>query len=236
MLVSIVIPTYNNWELTKDCLDSIKNKTEVNHEIIVVDNNSTDETVERLKRASEIKLITNTCNLGFAKASNQGVKIARGSLILFLNNDTIATRNCLSKMVEMMKVEEKAGVVGNKLLFPETNLIQHAGVVLNNGKPAHIHYQEPASLPEANVRKEYPAVTGACLLTLRDLFLKMGGFDEKFVNGYEDVDLCLRVREAGFRVLYCPDSVVYHYGSVTEGRHSCEQENLDYFLNKWQSY
>ncbi|KXS41804.1 MULTISPECIES: glycosyltransferase family 2 protein [unclassified Candidatus Frackibacter] len=233
MLVSIVIPTHNNWDLTQACLNSIKVNTKVNYEIIVVDNCSTDGTRSNLKAFSKVRAIHNDHNMNFAKASNQGTRQAKGKFVLFLNNDTIATEGWLNKLLKVITSQDKIGVVGSKLLFPDSNLIQHAGIVLHNGKPGHIYYKKPASLAQANLRQEYPAVTGACMLMLRRRFLKLGGFDERFINGYEDVDLCLRVWEAGFRVVYCPKSIVYHYGSSTEGRHEYEEENLNYFLKKW---
>lgn len=235
MLTSIIIPVYNQWHYTKKCIESIINNTSRTYEIIVIDNGSTDYTKSGLKKYNEINIITNEKNLGYAKACNQGARKAKGDLLLFLNNDTIVTKDWVDKMVKCISSKPDIGVVGCKLLFPETNKIQHAGVVLYNKIPGHIFYNEPGSIPQANIKKYYPAVTGACLLTLKNLYNDVNGFDENYVNGYEDVDYCLKAWETGYKVLYCPDTLIYHYGSVSENRHLLEKENLQYFIQKWKN-
>lgn len=234
MLVSIIIPVFNQWPYTEKCLKSIQQYTTYPHEIIIIDNGSKDETVKELTGNSAIKLLTNPHNLGFARACNQGAKIARGELLLFLNNDTIVTPDWLRSMVNLL-TDSKIGVVGNKLLFPDTNRIQHAGVFLQNKLPGHIYYNQPGNFSESNIKKIYPAVTGACLLTRKILFLEVGGFDETYINGYEDVDYCLKIWEKGYKVIYCPDSIIYHYGSTSTGRHLLEKQNLACFLEKWKN-
>jgi GT2 family glycosyltransferase len=231
--VSIIIPIFNQWSYTSSCLESIEKNTLYPYELIIIDNNSKDNSVNNLLNYKGIELIKNKINTGYAHACNQGAQVAKGELLLFLNNDTIVTRGWLVKMLECLSSNNKIAVVGSKLLFPQNNTIQHAGVVLHGVLPGHIYYKEPGNLSFANIKKYYPAVTGACLLSRKKLFLSLGGFDEKFINGYEDVDYCLRVWENGYKIVYCPESTVYHYGSVSENRHLREKENQEYYKQKW---
>jgi len=239
--ISIIIPVFNKLEFTKQCLDALYEVTP-NHlfELIIVNNASTDGTKEFLnefaKTYPNVKVIHNQENLGFAKACNQGARAAKGKYLVFLNNDTIPLKDWLEEMLKIIETEKNVGIVGSKLLYPN-NTIQHAGVAiadfLQSIYPYHIHRKSPADAPEVNVVKDYQAVTGACMLIPKGLFDRLGGFDEGFLNGYEDVDLCFQVREAGYRVVYTPKSVLYHFESISEGRFKAEKENEKRLQEKW---
>ncbi|HWD93766.1 MAG TPA: glycosyltransferase [Verrucomicrobiae bacterium] len=233
-LVSIVIPVFNRLELTRDCLKALREKTSGNYEVIVVNNASTDGTAEFLneqEKAGAIRHIRNSENTGFAQACNQGAQAARGSLLLFLNNDTQVTPNWLGAMAQAAQ-RPQIGVVGAKLLYAN-NRIQHAGIGFINGIPDHPHRNAAADAPEVNKFRELDMVTGACLMIHRDLYLKLGGFDEIFRNGVEDIDLCLRVRAAGWKVVYEPKATVYHLEGQSEGRFNHVNENLKIFFERW---
>jgi GT2 family glycosyltransferase len=156
-------------------------------------------------------------NLGFAAACNQGARAAQGRLICHLNNDIVAQPGWLARMIA--RLEPDVGIVGARLLFPDGSL-QHAGVATYPVRfgpegigPHHLYWKwSPATLASAQPA-DFDIVTGACLLTPRDLFLELGGFDEVFWNGYEDVDYCLRVRERGLRVVYEPGATLVHFES-----------------------
>ncbi len=235
-VVSIIIPVFNNLTLTQACLESLASVTaNVPHEIIVVDNASTDGTAAYLKdheKNGSLRVITNSSNQGFAHACNQGAQNARSSLLLFLNNDTRVTDGWLKALV---KASEKpnVGVVGAKLLYAN-GTIQHAGIEFINGVPDHPHRHASAGLPAANKSRDLDMVTGACLLTPRNLFLSLGGFDETYRNGVEDVDYCLRVRALGKKVVYEPQSVVYHLEGQSAGRFNHVNENLKIFFDRWK--
>lgn len=238
-LVSIVIPVFNKVEYTKQCIDSLYSTLGLpgnDIEIIIVDNNSTDETKSYLKTLPDcFKVITNNVNLGCGKAMNQGAKIARGKYLVFLNNDTIALPGWLEELINVIETEKNVGMVGCKLLFPD-GTIQHAGVTIDrNLTVAHIYYTFPGDFPDANKFRDYPAVTGACILMKKELFLDVGCYDENYMNSHLDIDLCLKVREKGYRVVYTPNSVLYHYESVSEGRHDHDLECSTYFYNKWKN-
>jgi GT2 family glycosyltransferase/thioredoxin-like negative regulator of GroEL len=235
---SIIIPLFNQVEYTKQCLEAlIQNTPDELYEVIIVDNASTDGTKEFLKSLEgDVKIITNKENLGFAKACNQGAKTAQGGYLVFLNNDTKVLPGWLDELVKCAREDKKRAVVGAKLLYPD-DTIQHAGVAITDSPhpifPYHIHHKKPSNAPEVNVMREYQAVTGACMLVRKDLFEKMGGFDEDFLNGYEDVDLCFRIRENGYKIIYCPESIVYHYESVSDGRFSAVEHNVKRLHQKW---
>jgi len=237
---SIIIPVFNKLKYTKKCIDSLyKSSSLRSFELIVVDNNSSDGTREFLaSRQDNITIITNTNNQGFAKACNQGARAAIGQYVIFLNNDTEVQPGWLDEFVKCCRQNHRIGAVGAKLLYAD-NTIQHAGVAIKNSPhpifPYHIHRGKQADSPEVNKVLEYQAVTGACMLVRRKVFEQIGGFDEEFLNGYEDIDLCFRIGEAGYNVVYCPTSVVYHYESVSSGRFAHANHNIKRLHQKWQN-
>ena len=234
---SIIIPVFNKVELTQQCLTHLAEvTTETSYEVIVVDNDSSDGTAEFLSSLrGDIRVITNHANLGFAKACNQGAAVAKGKYLVYLNNDTIPQLGWLSPLVEEVESYENVAVVGSKLLYPD-NTIQHAGVVFsrNLGTPYHIFQGAHESLPAVNARKEFQAVTAACMLVRKEIFEKVGAFDEDFVNGFEDVDLCLKIRQLGKKVIYQPKSCLYHLESQTSGRKTHDVANGQRLYARWE--
>jgi GT2 family glycosyltransferase len=218
--VSIVIPTFNNLGLTRQCLNSILGNTPQGlYEVIVVDNGSTDGTPAFLKQEEaegRIRAVFMSQNHGFAYGCNQGALAAKCSELLFLNNDTVATSGWLTAMLAAAR-EPEVGIIGAKLLYAN-NTIQHAGIGWINGVPDHPHRHADPLAPEVNTPRELDMVTGACLMIRRDLFLQLAGFDESYRNGVEDIDLCLRVRASGRKVVYEPKAVVYHLEGQSVGR------------------
>jgi len=230
--VSIIIPVFNKVELTRQCLAGIAQHTSgVHYEIIVIDNASSDDTAEFLHRQS-VRVISNKANLGFARACNQGGLAACGNYLLFLNNDTVPTPGWLEALLTAAHKPE-VGVVGAKLLYPDGR-IQHAGIGFINGIPDHPNRFAPADAPEVNQYRELDMVTGACLMIPKELFAKLGGFDESYRNGVEDIDLCLRARTAGFKVVYEPKAVLYHHEGQSAGRFDHVQQNLQLFFARWR--
>jgi glycosyltransferase involved in cell wall biosynthesis/radical SAM superfamily enzyme YgiQ (UPF0313 family)/Tfp pilus assembly protein PilF len=236
VLSSIIIPVFNNLSLTRQCLESIWQNTDVPHEIIVVDNGSTDGTRDylyRLESEGEVRVISNRANLGFAKASNQGARAARGEYLVFLNNDTIVQPGWLSEMAACARKVDKIAAVGARLLYPD-DTIQHAGVAFNDRKFAsHIYNNYDRDHPAVLKEREFQAVTAACALVKKDLFFEVDGFDESYRNGFEDVDLCFKLRQRNYKVVYNPRVVVYHLESKTPGRHDRDIENSRLFKSKW---
>ena len=237
--VSIVMPLFNKAAFTQACLDGLeKTRGNVPFEVILVDNGSTDNTADLLNDVdgkAGYRVIRNGENLGFSRGNNVGAQIARGDYVLFLNNDTVPHTGWLDAMVAELD-DATVGIVGAKLLYPDTGKIQHAGLELVNGVPDHVHRHAAADAPEVNVARDLDMVTGACLLIRKGLFDQLGGFDEAYVNGVEDVDLCLRVRDLGYRVRYVSDAVVDHYEGTSDGRFDHVRPNLERFVKRWNGH
>jgi len=234
-VASVIIPTFNNLDLTRSCLESLaSHPIQTPFELIAVDNASTDGSLEFLReeeKAGNLRLIANSSNEGFARACNQGARAARGVLLLFLNNDTRVTAGWLDAMVRAAE-RQQTGIVGAKLLYADGR-VQHAGIGFINGVPDHPHRHADARAPEVNRFRELDMVTGACLLIRQELFRQLAGFDEIFRNGVEDVDLCLRARAAGWKVVYEPQAVVYHLEGRSAGRFNHAGDNLRIFFERW---
>jgi GT2 family glycosyltransferase/glycosyltransferase involved in cell wall biosynthesis len=241
--VSIIIPVFNHLDLTRQCLRALFAQTPApRHEVIVVDNGSTDGTAEFLRAeesAGRLRAIVNPENAGFARACNQGARAARGNYVVFLNNDTEVQSNWLGALFALGKADPAVAAVGAKLLYPD-GTIQHAGVALADcwdHDPLlafHLFAREKADFPLANQRRVYQAVTAACMLARKSHFDQAGGFDEQFWNGYEDVDLCLRFQERGWLTVYEPASVVIHYESQSGSeRFLRAADNVQRFHRKW---
>ena len=228
-LVSIVIPTRDNWKLLDRCLRSLDERTAYRPlEVLVVDNQSSDpETVRYLAAVEErfrslgARLVPYPHPFHFARMNNEAARHARGEVLLLLNDDTEAIDpEWLSAMLEHAQ-RPQVGAVGARLLFPNDKL-QHAGVVIGiQGKAAHAFWGFPHDHPGyydfARVVRNYSAVTAACLMTRKSVFDEVGGFDEAFAIAYNDIDLCLRLRERGYLVVYTPYALLYHHQSASRG-------------------
>ena len=234
--ISIIIPFRDKVELLKKCAESVLEKTDYsNYELVLVNNGSkepkTFEYLDKIKKNREenVRVIHYNHPFNFPAINNWAVKQTDAPWIFFLNNDiSVINRGWLTAMVEHIQREE-AGAVGAKLLYPNGK-IQHAGVVLGAGKfkdkpcgvAGHSHKYFPQGshgyFEQIDVIRDYSAVTAACMLTKRDLFLKLGGFDaENFAVAWNDVDYCLRLRKKGYLIVYTPYARLYHYESVSRG-------------------
>lgn len=213
--VSIVIPVFNKLELTRRCLETLRAVTDwPDYELIVVDNASTDGTREFLlaeQDAGRLRALLHAENLGFGKACNAGAALARGDHVLLLNNDTEPHRGWLRALVETIERDPSIGMIGARLLYPD-GTVQHAGMTFSERLHTyHVFRGAPGDHPPVLEPRDYPAVTGACVMLPRLLWQELGGLDESYRHYVEDVDLCMRVWEAGRRVHYCPESVVTHF-------------------------
>lgn len=216
---AVIIPTYNGGALTTTCLTSLlaSPPERCQWQIVVVDDGSSDNTPRSLARfGSQIEIVRLPTNTGFARACNAGAKAADAcDYLVFLNNDTLPVAGWLDALVDEIKTDDRIGAVGAKLLFPG-GLVQHAGVTIGqDGWPHHLYAGFDGEHPAVNRPKAVAAVTAACMLVRRGEFEELGGFDTAFHNGYEDIDLCLRLGRRGKVIRYCPTSVLYHLESVT---------------------
>ena len=232
--VSIVIPVYNGATMTRECLDALIDQ-EIDAEIVVIDDASTDETEVLLSSyGDKISVLRNETNRGFAATCNRGAAASSGELVVFLNNDTRPEPGWLRALCRHAEKHPEAAVVGSKLLFPDGR-IQHAGVAFGpTSVPFHIYYGLPGDHPATSHWRRLQAVTAACMLVRREVFDAVGGFDEGFVNAAEDVDLCLRIGELGEEIHYCPDARIQHLESATRGRQDRTRQSDTLFLQRWK--
>ena len=236
---SIVIPVYNELDYTLDCLRAISEFTAPAYEVVVIDNASTDGTAQALSAIANLTVISNSENIGFGRACNQGAEHSSGEYVVFLNNDTLPQPGWLGSLIACAERHADAGVVGSRLIFPQTDEIQSAGVRFGRYLLPEDEYQNfPVDAPEVSVDQEVEALCGASILIKRSLFQSYSGFDERFLNGLEDVDFCLRLRKNNQRNMLCAGSNVLHYKSATEGRFGLEKDraNVSLFHEKWHPY
>lgn len=238
-ILSVIIPVYGQWAFTRDCLTSLaQHPASVPMEVLVVDNGSTDATPQELPAlgqallGSAFRALRSEENLGFARGCNLGARHARGRFLFFLNNDTLALPGWAEPLVA--RLEDAGGIVGSRLLYPGAERVQHAGVAFTPGpKVCHAFEHFPAAHPAVQRPRPVQAVTGAALALPRQLFEALGGFDEGFRNGLEDVDLCLRAGLAGQPVICEPASTLIHFTSQTPGRFDAETANAQRFATRW---
>jgi GT2 family glycosyltransferase len=238
--VSIIILNWNKSDYTQKCIASIERDTSYPaYEIILFDNGSTEPGTDTFLSSISHKVIRSPHNLGFAKGNNRAAEVAEGDMLLFLNNDTVVHDNWLSAMVDMIETYPKCGIVGSKLLYPD-NTIQHVGVAFDHkGNCVHPFKRYPADFREVLTPGEREAVTGACMLMRREIFKSVAGFDEGYLHGSEDIDLCLKVRKLGLKVMYCADSVVTHYEQISlkdQGssyKKKTTRRNRRLFMDRW---
>jgi len=241
--VSILIPTRNNYKILKRCIESIEKKTTYsNKEIIIIDNNSDNLQVKTYYDSLSHKIINFNGNFNFSKMNNLAVKHSSGDLLLFLNDDTkVLDSNWLEELVSIC-LQDDVGAVGPKLIFSD-DTIQHAGMVfLKTGSGFHPGMRLEKNTNSyhniVNVMHDYSAVTGACLLVKKNIFNDIGGFDNQFDVYYGDSDLCLKIIDAGYRVVYTPFTELLHEGSNTihfahAGATFFDVENHQIFIKKW---
>lgn len=248
-LVSIIIPSHNETETLRTCISSILSKRGFqNYEILVVENNSTDESTfryyEELASEPQVRLLEWNHPFNYSSINNWAAEQARGNLLLFLNNDVeVITPDWLERMASLA-MQPDVGAVGAKLFYPN-HTIQHGGVVIRIGGIAgHSHKGVSCDTPGYCLRMatvhDLSAVTGACLMTRKDVFWEVGGFDEEFELALNDVDLCLRLREAGYSVLFTPQAELYHHESKTRGYEITAEQKARFareqraWLRRWQ--
>jgi GT2 family glycosyltransferase len=246
--VSIVIPTINDVRMTDECVRAIARHTRnVEHEVIVVDDGSPEETQKSLGTLSdelEFRLLLSAENTGFSATCNRGIEAATGDFIVLMNNDVVVRERWLSAMLKCANSDPRIGLVGARLLYADGSL-QHAGIFFDPRIETafdHRYRHGSASAYEVLQDADVIGVTFALVLARRELVERIGPMDETLFVSLEDVDYCLRAREAGFRVVYCAKAAATHYEGATRGRAFYEMdplwlvrqmETLDLFFSKW---
>ncbi|MCK5306498.1 MAG: glycosyltransferase family 2 protein [Candidatus Omnitrophica bacterium] len=229
MKLSIIIVNYNGKELTLNCLKSIYEKLKgVEYETILVDNASSDDSVEVIEKSyPQVNVIKNDDNLGFSKANNQGIKIAKGDYILLLNNDTLLKEGDFSNLLEYMESKADVGILGCRINNPDGSL-QLSCYKFPSMREMFTHYTLLTKLfPDSklfgdyrnwphNKIEEVDFVIGAFFLIKRAVIEKIGMLDENFFLNAEESEYCLRAKKAGFQTVFHPGYEIIHIGGATK--------------------
>ncbi len=240
-LLSIVVPVHGKWEYTRACLVSIeRHRPAVPFEVLVVDDASPDQTAELVAASPGVRLASTERNLGFIGACNLGARHARGAYLLFLNNDTEVRPDALDALVNAADSDDRIGLVGAMLVYPDGRLQESGGIIWADGSGWNYGRGRDAGAPEFAARRDVDYCSGAAILVRRDLFERLGGFDQRYAPAYyEDTDLAFAIRATGHRTIVEPRAVVVHHEGIsngtdlTAGVKRYQEINRAQFVDKW---
>ncbi|MBT8053074.1 MAG: glycosyltransferase [Xanthomonadales bacterium] len=240
--VSIVIPVYNKWAYTAACLRSLaETENRARFEVIVVDDQSSDETAERLDGIQGLINLRNEHNLGFVGSSNRGAEAARGRYIVMLNNDTQVTDGWLDALVDTFERHPDTGIAGAVLVYPDGTLQEAGGIIFNDGSGWNYGKGDSQARPEYQYIREADYCSGACIMLKTALFRELGGFDSHYAPAYyEDTDLGFRVRAQGLKVRVQPAATIVHHEGITSGTDlnagtkRYQEVNREKFMQRWR--
>ena len=245
-LISIIIPNKDQVESLNKCLESIEKSSYKNYEIIIVENNSTeDETFVYYKKieSDKIRIVYWSDEFNYSAINNFGVKHARGDYLLLLNNDVeVITTDWLEELTANCQRKD-VGIVGARLYYPD-DTIQHAGIVIGIGGVAGALFvgmprMFTGYLHKAAIQQDLSAVTAACMMVKRSVYEELGGLEEELKVAFNDVDFCLRAREKGYLVVYDPNVELYHFESKSRGMEDSKekirrfQNEIEYMRSHW---
>lgn len=240
--VSVIIPVFNQFSYTYNCIRSIcENVHDACYEIIVADDCSKDLTADITKICKGIEAKKTSGNCGFLLNCNNAAAQAKGKYLVFLNNDTQVRKGWLSALLSLMESDESIGLSGSKLIYPDGRLQEAGGIIWSDGTAANYGNGYSPLEPEFNYIKEVDYISGASIIIRSDIWKKVGGFDKRYIPAYcEDSDLAMRVRELGYKVVYQPFSEVIHFEGVSNGRSlrkglkQYQVVNQKTFYDKWK--
>ncbi len=247
-LVSIIIPNKDHIDDLKKCINSIKVKsTYKTWEIIIIENNSVDSKTfayyENIKKDERIKIVRFEGSFNFSAINNYGAKYADGKYLLLLNNDTeVISPDWIEQML-MFAQREDVGAVGAMLYYPD-DTVQHAGIILGIGGVAgHSHKyfkrNDYGYMSRMSIAQNLSGVTAACMMIPLHVWKEINGFDDKFAVAFNDVDLCMRIRQAGYLIVWTPYAELYHYESKSRGCEDTDEKRarfkmeVERFQSKW---
>lgn len=235
--VSVILVLWNQASLTLACLHSIEAEIGFPLEVIIIDNASTDETATLLSRIENATILTQSENLGFLKAVNLGLETARGDHILLLNNDAILRPGALTAAVDTLEAEDDVGAVGGRIILPNGQLQEAGSIIWNDGTCVGYGRGDEPDRGQYMFRRDVDYCSGAFLLVNGNLFRELNGFDEAFAPAYyEETDLCMRLRSAGYRIVFDPNVVIDHFefGSSENASSALnlQKRNKDIFVQK----
>ena len=248
--ISVIILNKDHKDDLERCITSLKQSTYENYEIVIVENNSTEDTIwnyyKELEKDNRIKIIKCQGEFNYSAFNNEGVRQSEGEVLVFLNNDIEVINPSWMEEMLMYAVRPENGIVGARLFYPDKTL-QHCYIITGAGEDRvaiHAGHMLPENdygyLDRIGFVQNVNAVTGACMMLRRQVYDEVEGFDENLPVAYNDVDLCLKVRQKGYGNIYTPYATLYHYESLTRGRDNKVQERkrlsaeAEYMRNKWK--
>lgn len=239
---SVIIPVYGKLDYTLACLHSlVDTELPLDVEVIVVDDASPDQSAEELAKIPGLRLHRNAKNLGFVGSCNVGAALAQGEYLVFLNNDTTVKAGWLTALLGTFHSHPDTGLVGAQLVYPDGRLQESGGIVFSDGSGWNYGRFEDPQHPSFTFVREVDYCSGAAIAIKRSFFEALGGFDERYAPAYyEDTDLAMKTREAGFKVRVQPASVVIHHEGITSGTDlksgvkAYQVRNQQRFLERWR--
>ncbi|MEM4230750.1 MAG: glycosyltransferase family 2 protein [Candidatus Pacearchaeota archaeon] len=241
-LVSVIIVNWNGKNFLRECLTSLYSQNYKNIEVIFVDNNSNDGSVEYMKKNfPKTKIIVNKENLGFAEGNNIGYRHSAGDYILFLNNDTRVTKNFLTELIEVLESDKKIGGAQSKiLLMDDPARLDSVGAFLTNTGFLYHYGITKRDSSKYNKQIDIYSAKGACMMFKREVLekIKVEGeiFDSRYFVYFEETDMCHRVWLAGYKIVFSPKSVIYHKMGGTSGNLDNSFVQYHSFKNRINSY
>lgn len=214
--VTAIVPIFNGVEFLPAFFESLAGALPDDSQVILVDDGSVQpvwDTVPEFGAAESVVRLRNEANFGYCVAVNRAFPLATGDIVVQLNTDLILDPDCIRAMVRLIEREKDVGIVGSKLVFPTTGLVQHVGMALGNHTKPHVFLEMPTSHPLCGKTRQVQIVTGATAAMTRHVLDKIGPFDERYFNHNEDIDHCLLAGKHGFRNFLCADSVAHHWES-----------------------
>jgi GT2 family glycosyltransferase len=236
-VLSVIVPVFRNSNLVEYCLDNALRDLPESAELIVVDDASGLDTQEVLQRFPRARVITHPANRGNTVAYNTGARAAAGDVLVFMDSDILVPSGGLARLDEFCRTHQDIGAVGTLLTYPQNYTVQHAGVALDRWVVTHVYAgSSPAELGLDAV-EDRQAVTAALMACRRSTFERVGGFDETYRDGMEDIDFCLRCGEAGLRNVLYSDVHAMHLESATRGPYKQIRRTYNYsiFFSRWSN-
>ncbi len=222
-LIYVILINFNGYKDTIECVNSLKKINYKNYKIIIVDNASSDDSLNVLKeKVNDVTIIGSKKNLGFAGGNNLGIKYAldhNSDYIMLLNNDTLVKADFLDNMLKSFNKDSSIGLVGCKIMYyPEKNIIWYGGGYIDWFKFIGTHYgMGQVDKGQYDNEKEIDFMTGCCMLAKREVFEKAGLLSEDYFMYFEDVDFCVKIKNFGYKIWYNPGAVIYHKVGLSSG-------------------
>lgn len=215
-LVSILTVTYNSSDFIVKSLKAVIANTHIPFEVIIVDNHSQDDTLDKIRKSGiKVKLIPQASNLGFSKANNIAVKESSGEYLMFLNPDTQVKNNCIDELLHYLKTHSKVGLVAPQLIESGKNIqrsVRRLPTIFGAFKEYYLKINNSYEdyHPTEDVPEEVDSVVGAAMLIKKDVYIKSGGFSEKYFMYFEDLELCKNIKKIGLKIIYLPIAQAIH--------------------------